>query len=211
MKLLKLGLATFFCVMLAACPLLVPIEQGSGSASTHNNPPTNNQSGTRDVEAGPIWNQADAERKCPALATRHGLRWTGHWHTTVPGQMSVCQLTDDAVARQDEAETFDTVFYFEEGRAVLGSEARRHLLAIAHQLKAEPRQLRLEGHVRQVGSREEAMALGERRAKAVRDYLIVQGVSSSAIDVVSYGREKPQDPSGTAAAHAQNDRVEISW
>lgn len=41
------------------------------------------------VKAGPIWNQADAERKCPA-ATKHYGGWSGHWNTTVPNRMSVC-------------------------------------------------------------------------------------------------------------------------
>lgn len=41
-----------------------------------------------DVDAGPIWNNADAQQKCPAVCG--GLRWNGQWTTTVPGQMSVC-------------------------------------------------------------------------------------------------------------------------
>ena len=44
------------------------------------------------IEAGPIWNQADAETKCPALAQKEGGTWTGHWWTTVWGEMSVCQI-----------------------------------------------------------------------------------------------------------------------
>jgi len=55
-------------------------------------PPAANQPGTRAVNAGPIWNQADAEKKCPALARRNNATWTGHWWTTVQGKMSVCQL-----------------------------------------------------------------------------------------------------------------------
>lgn len=46
----------------------------------------------KDVEAGPIWNQADANNKCQALARKHSSRWTGQWRTTVPGKMSVCEL-----------------------------------------------------------------------------------------------------------------------
>ncbi len=42
------------------------------------------------VEAGPIWNQQDAENKCPSVCENHGA-WTGHWWTTVQGKMSVCQ------------------------------------------------------------------------------------------------------------------------
>ena len=44
------------------------------------------------IEAGPIWSQSDAEKKCPQVATRNGGVWTGQWKTTVPGRMSVCEL-----------------------------------------------------------------------------------------------------------------------
>jgi hypothetical protein len=50
------------------------------------------QSRTIAVEAGPIWSQSDAERKCPEVAKANGGVWTGQWRTTVPGQMSVCDL-----------------------------------------------------------------------------------------------------------------------
>lgn len=50
------------------------------------------EASAKDVEAGPIWNQADAEKKCPALARRHQSRWNGQWRTTVPNKMSVCGL-----------------------------------------------------------------------------------------------------------------------
>ncbi len=41
-----------------------------------------------DVNAGPIWDNADAQRKCPAVCGDAG--WDGNWHTTAPGVMSVC-------------------------------------------------------------------------------------------------------------------------
>lgn len=50
------------------------------------------QTRTIAVEAGPIWNQADAARKCPEVAKTNGLAWDGNWRTTVPGLMSVCEL-----------------------------------------------------------------------------------------------------------------------
>ena len=49
-----------------------------------------------DLEAGPIWNQAHAEERCPEVAREWSeandreARWTGQWTTTVPGEMSVC-------------------------------------------------------------------------------------------------------------------------
>jgi|GEM_PF-859197 hypothetical protein len=50
------------------------------------------QTRTMAAEAGPIWNQADAERKCPEVAKSNGGMWNGRWRTTVPGRMSVCEL-----------------------------------------------------------------------------------------------------------------------
>jgi rubredoxin len=44
------------------------------------------------VEAGPIWNQMDAERKCPDATRRAGGAWNGQWRTTRPGEMSECEL-----------------------------------------------------------------------------------------------------------------------
>jgi rubredoxin len=46
----------------------------------------------REVEAGPIWNQMDADRKCPEVARKEGGTWTGQWRTTRPGMMSVCEI-----------------------------------------------------------------------------------------------------------------------
>jgi len=45
-----------------------------------------------DIEAGPIWNNADAARKCAAVADEFDGQWTGNWVTTVPGAMSVCNI-----------------------------------------------------------------------------------------------------------------------
>jgi len=49
-----------------------------------------------DVNAGPIWNQQDAEKKCPDTCTQAGYTgWNGNWKTTVPGKMSVCGCVVD--------------------------------------------------------------------------------------------------------------------
>jgi hypothetical protein len=43
-----------------------------------------------DIEAGPIWSNADAQTKCPRVCASRNLVWNGHWVTTVQGRMSVC-------------------------------------------------------------------------------------------------------------------------
>lgn len=50
---------------------------------------------SKSIEAGPIWSNQDAKGKCPTTCAAADRSWTGHWWTTVPGQMSVCQCTTD--------------------------------------------------------------------------------------------------------------------
>ncbi|MYM65027.1 peptidoglycan-associated lipoprotein Pal [Pseudomaricurvus sp. HS19] len=116
--------------------------------------------------------------------------------------------TTDTMA--DEAvEALDTVFYFDFDKSMLKPEARAALTAHAENLKAAPKAVRLEGHADERGTREYNMALGERRAKAVRDYLVLQGVDASMIETVSYGEEYPAVVGATEAAYEMNRRVEM--
>jgi Mannan-binding protein len=48
----------------------------------------------RNVNAGPIWSQQDAQVKCPVVAYAVNGRWTGQWRTTREGQMSVCEIAN---------------------------------------------------------------------------------------------------------------------
>ncbi len=43
-----------------------------------------------DIDAGPVWSDADAKGKCPAVCSSHQRTWNGNWRTTVAGQMSTC-------------------------------------------------------------------------------------------------------------------------
>ena len=64
----------------------------------------------------------------------------------------------------------------------------------------------IEGHCDERGTREYNLALGERRANAVRDYLMSQGVSGGKITVISYGKERPVNPESSRLAWSQNRR-----
>ena len=66
--------------------------------------------------------------------------------------------------------------------------------------------LTLEGHADERGTREYNLALGERRANAVRDYLIAPGTHPGRLSVVSFGEERPAVLGSTEAAWAQNRR-----
>jgi peptidoglycan-associated lipoprotein len=101
-----------------------------------------------------------------------------------------------------------STFYFDFDSSALRADSRSLLNAHAAALKANPRSIRLEGHADERGTREYNIALGERRAQAVRSYLESQGVRS-AIEVVSYGEEKPAVTTYNEYAFQQNRRVEI--
>ncbi len=103
----------------------------------------------------------------------------------------------------------ETVVYFDFDQFTIKSEFRSLLTAHAEALKANPRSVRLEGHADERGTREYNIALGERRANAVRDFLVLQGVDSSLLETISYGEEKPLALGRNEQSWAQNRRVEI--
>jgi len=64
----------------------------------------------------------------------------------------------------------------------------------------------VEGHCDERGTREYNLALGERRANAVRNYLVAQGVDPNRIQTISYGKERPEVAESNETAWAQNRR-----
>lgn len=102
-----------------------------------------------------------------------------------------------------------TVFYFEFDKAVLTSEARTALDTHAQRLSGSDRQIRLEGHGDERGTREYNMALGERRANAVREYLVMQGMNGNNLEVISYGEERPAQLGSDEQSWSLNRRVEM--
>ena len=62
------------------------------------------------------------------------------------------------------------------------------------------------GHADERGTREYNLALGERRANSIRDYLVALGVDTNRVKVTSFGKERPVDPRSTVEAWSQNRR-----
>lgn len=65
----------------------------------------------------------------------------------------------------------------------------------------------IEGHADEQGTREYNVALGERRANTVRDYLVSKGISSTRLRVVSYGKERPIEICSQEDCYAKNRRA----
>ena len=104
-----------------------------------------------------------------------------------------------------------TVFYFDFDVSEFRQADRDVMTYHAKDLAANPsKRIRLEGHADERGTREYNLALGERRANGMLNFLIVNGAARSQIEVVSYGEERPAERGQNDAAYQQNRRVEIS-
>ena len=64
----------------------------------------------------------------------------------------------------------------------------------------------VEGHADERGTREYNLALGDRRANAVKDYLLTYGISGGRISIISYGKERPVNSGSSPLAWSQNRR-----
>jgi len=131
--------------------------------------------------------------------------------TALPAdEVATGTVSDRGVSGTDLASSgADTVFYFDFDKSILKPEARAALSIHAERLIAYPQKTRLEGHGDERGSREYNMALGERRANAVKEYLVLQGVNPAILEVISYGEERPQVMDSNEQAWALNRRVEM--
>lgn len=106
----------------------------------------------------------------------------------------------------------DLVVYFEFDSSEIRSEFNPMLASHARFLASDPNlSVRLEGHADERGSREYNIGLGERRAQAVRQILMLQGVSAAQVTTVSYGEERPVAFGSDENSYSQNRRVELIY
>jgi peptidoglycan-associated lipoprotein len=114
-----------------------------------------------------------------------------------------------AVARVREA--LSDIVYFEYDSEQLTSEAQAKLQTKAAILRVNPSlQIRVEGHADQRGSTEYNLALGQRRAQAVQEFLAGYGITADRIATISYGDLRPVDDRETEDAYALNRRAEFA-
>lgn len=107
--------------------------------------------------------------------------------------------------------TFESGFLFDIDKAELKADTIANLDKLAEILKKYPdTNILIEGHTDSTGKEDYNMALSERRAKAVQNYLIQQGVDDSRMTVKWYGETRPIASNDTEEGRRQNRRVEIS-
>ena len=98
--------------------------------------------------------------------------------------------------------------YFAFNSSTLGYDTREALNNNAEFMKANPSvKVEIEGHADERGSVQYNLALGERRAKAVRDYLIAMGIEGSRMTTISFGKERPIAFGHDESAWGQNRRA----
>ena len=100
--------------------------------------------------------------------------------------------------------------YFDYDRYEIRREDEEILKETAAFLKKNPKmKIQIEGHCDERGTAEYNLALGERRANHTKKYLVSLGITSDRISTISYGEEKPLDPSNNEEAWVKNRRAHI--
>ena len=120
---------------------------------------------------------------------------------------SASSSSADKTPAEKLAQVGDTV-NFDFDSAELTVSARSTLNRQAAFLNLNPDlMIVIEGHADERGTREYNLALGDRRATAVRDYLVAKGINSARVRTVSYGKERPAVAGSDEAAWAKNRRA----
>jgi peptidoglycan-associated lipoprotein len=108
-----------------------------------------------------------------------------------------------------EVLTLQTI-YFNYNEAVLSDPSQEILRTNAEWLRRNPTaSIIIQGHCDERGSTEYNLALGERRAAAVRTYLVQLGIEPGRLNILSYGEEMPANRGTTDDGHAKNRRAEF--
>ncbi|MFO0707050.1 MAG: peptidoglycan-associated lipoprotein Pal [Nitrospira sp.] len=112
------------------------------------------------------------------------------------------QAASDAAGLRDVFFAYDSFIISEEGRQALSRDAEW--------IKSNPgASLKIEGHCDERGTSAYNLVLGEKRAKAVRNYLVELGVGANRLGVVSYGKERPFCKEHSESCYAQNRRGHV--
>lgn len=120
---------------------------------------------------------------------------------------------DAGKTNQDAAaQTSARVVYFDYDSFVIRPEFQSVIETHARVIKADKnKKVAIEGHTDERGGREYNLALGQKRAEAVRSRLGLLGVAENQLEAVSFGKEKPAVLGSTEAAMEKNRRAEITY
>lgn len=163
----------FLSVVLMGCPKKVPSTEGTAGLSKEKSTGTGEESGP---DGRPLPSPPREERLDP-MAKGDSSSPDGTPSDRAEGGEAVASLQD---------------VFFEFDQWLIQPESRKLLEADAQWLAAHPQaKIQIEGHADERGTEEYNLALGERRAKSVMNFLVNLGISASRLSSISYGEEKP--------------------
>lgn len=126
-------------------------------------------------------------------------------------QSAVAAVNSGQIQSEDTVSAAGRTVYFDYDSFVVRPEFQGLIEASAKRIQSSSSQkIAIEGHTDERGGREYNLALGQKRADAVRRTLALLGVSESRMESVSFGKEKPAVVGFTEAAMEKNRRAEIS-
>jgi len=120
-------------------------------------------------------------------------------------------LDNENISYDSKAMFANATVYFDFDKTNLTSKSLQTLKSVANALNDNPDlDVVLAGHADERGTREYNLALGQRRAEAVSDYLVLNGIKKDRITVKSFGEERPVSLGQDEESYSKNRRVEIN-
>ena len=166
---------------------------GCGSAVKLDNVPVEDRSGKSIAPGG-----------ATSAAARTG--------TATVAKSDVAQVDLSKSVQDEVAPTAARTVFFEYDSFAIRSEYQAVIEAQSRYAKADKnRKIAIEGHTDERGGREYNLALGQKRAEAVRRAMGLLGVNDAQLEAVSFGKEKPAAPGSDEASLAKNRRAEIAY
>lgn len=181
----------------------VPVEDKSGSQ-------VNTNSASKEADkASKAANSSSASNPSTGTASASNLPEAKQSNAPAPVN---APAADSSSSMSSGPVNAAKIIYFDYDSYIVKPEFQAVIEAHAQFLKANQRaRVSLEGHTDERGSREYNLALGQKRADAVRQSLTLLGVSAAQIESVSFGEEKPAVAGSDEAAYAKNRRAEFFY
>lgn len=129
-----------------------------------------------------------------------------------PVQTQPLETTERSPLDDPSSPLYRKVIYFDYDAAEIRPQYASLLRAHADYIFKNPDvRVRLEGHSDERGTREYNLALGDRRSRAVKRFLMAEGAPEPRLKTLSYGEERPADPARNQRAWSENRRVELVY
>tara|TARA_B100000700_G_scaffold86802_1_gene97653 strand:+ start:154 stop:657 length:504 start_codon:yes stop_codon:yes gene_type:complete len=149
---------------------------------------------------------------CSSMNVTEETVYAGDVKTVQASSVTQASSVDSENISYDSKPMFaNATVYFDFDKTNLTSKSLQTLKSVANALNDNPDlDVVLAGHADERGTREYNLALGQRRAEAVSDYLVLNGIKRGRITVKSFGEEKPISLGQDEESYSKNRRVEIN-